>query len=129
MTLFPPRDYSYLQATRSDELTIAVGDKVEVIEDGDLDQWVKARDKLGNLGYVPENYIQFPSPRSKEKNGLSSSVEVVKSKSSSASVSSSINDQEVRSINERTQTSNGWEYNLLALNINLKLNLKKKCFG
>ena len=48
------------QATRPDELTIVVGDKVEVVEDGDLDQWVKAKNASGVLGYVPENYLEFP---------------------------------------------------------------------
>ncbi|CAK8686391.1 unnamed protein product [Clavelina lepadiformis] len=53
--------YPY-KATRADELTISIGDRVDVVEDGDLDQWVKARNSSGQLGYVPENYLQFPAP-------------------------------------------------------------------
>uniref|UniRef100_F6UT38 Uncharacterized protein n=1 Tax=Ciona intestinalis TaxID=7719 RepID=F6UT38_CIOIN len=52
--------YPY-QATRTDELTITVGDRIEVVEDGDLDQWVKARDATGRMGYIPENYLEFPA--------------------------------------------------------------------
>uniref|UniRef100_H2YMG2 Uncharacterized protein n=1 Tax=Ciona savignyi TaxID=51511 RepID=H2YMG2_CIOSA len=52
--------YPY-QATRADELTISVGDRIDVVEDGDLDQWVKAKDGSGHVGYVPENYLEFPT--------------------------------------------------------------------
>jgi len=52
--------YAY-EATRTDELTIKVGDTLEVVEDGDLDQWVKARNVEGRVGYVPEYYLDFSS--------------------------------------------------------------------
>ncbi|XP_053574589.1 F-BAR and double SH3 domains protein 1 isoform X2 [Bombina bombina] len=50
--------YSY-QASQSDELTITQGERLEVIEDGDVEEWVKARNKAGQVGYVPEKYIAF----------------------------------------------------------------------
>lgn len=50
------------QGTRTDELTIKPGDVIEVVEDGDLEQWVKARDQNGQIGYVPEKYLEFPPP-------------------------------------------------------------------
>ncbi|XP_039256574.2 F-BAR and double SH3 domains protein 2-like isoform X2 [Styela clava] len=53
--------YGYT-GTRPDELTISPGDIVEVVEDGDLEQWVKAKDKNNRVGYVPEKYLEFPAP-------------------------------------------------------------------
>ncbi|KAG8439018.1 hypothetical protein GDO86_005276, partial [Hymenochirus boettgeri] len=50
--------YSY-QASQSDELSITQGEQLEVIEDGDVEEWVKARNKSGQVGYVPEKYITF----------------------------------------------------------------------
>ncbi|KAM4678312.1 F-BAR and double SH3 domains protein 1 [Discoglossus pictus] len=50
--------YSY-QASQSDELTITQGERLEVIEDGDVEEWVKARNKTGQVGYVPEKYIAY----------------------------------------------------------------------
>ncbi|XP_053319450.1 F-BAR and double SH3 domains protein 1 [Spea bombifrons] len=50
--------YSY-QASQSDELSITQGERLEVIEDGDVEEWVKARNKNGQVGYVPEKYITF----------------------------------------------------------------------
>lgn len=57
-----------------DELTIEPGDVIEVVEDGDLEQWVKARDCHGNIGYVPENYLEFPSPQSTPSQTFNSSM-------------------------------------------------------
>uniref|UniRef100_A0A4W5R7Q4 SH3 domain-containing protein n=1 Tax=Hucho hucho TaxID=62062 RepID=A0A4W5R7Q4_9TELE len=37
---------------------------LEVIEDGDMEDWVKARSKTGLIGYVPEKYLQFPTSNS-----------------------------------------------------------------
>ncbi|XP_002940037.4 F-BAR and double SH3 domains protein 1 [Xenopus tropicalis] len=48
--------YSY-QSSQSDELSITQGEQLEVIEDGDVEEWVKARNKSGQVGYVPERYI------------------------------------------------------------------------
>ncbi|KAM8974184.1 F-BAR and double SH3 domains protein 1 [Pelodytes ibericus] len=50
--------YSY-QSSQSDELSISQGERLEVIEDGDVEEWVKARNKSGQVGYVPEKYITF----------------------------------------------------------------------
>uniref|UniRef100_A0A8C7ZL37 F-BAR and double SH3 domains protein 2 n=1 Tax=Oryzias sinensis TaxID=183150 RepID=A0A8C7ZL37_9TELE len=55
--------YSY-KASQPDELTIDEQEMLEVIEDGDMEDWVKARNKTGLVGYVPEKYLQFPSSNS-----------------------------------------------------------------
>ncbi|KAF0878613.1 FCSD1 protein, partial [Crocuta crocuta] len=48
------------QAGRDDELTITEGEWLEVIEEGDADEWVKARNQHGEVGFVPERYLNFP---------------------------------------------------------------------
>ncbi|XP_008253370.2 F-BAR and double SH3 domains protein 1 isoform X1 [Oryctolagus cuniculus] len=48
------------QAGREDELTITEGEWLEVIEEGDADEWVKARNQHGQVGFVPERYLNFP---------------------------------------------------------------------
>uniref|UniRef100_A0A8C1GQ19 FCH and double SH3 domains 2 n=1 Tax=Cyprinus carpio TaxID=7962 RepID=A0A8C1GQ19_CYPCA len=55
--------YSY-KASQPDELTIDEQEMLEVIEDGDMEDWVKARNKSGQVGYVPEKYLQFPTSNS-----------------------------------------------------------------
>uniref|UniRef100_A0A8C1GKK7 FCH and double SH3 domains 2 n=1 Tax=Cyprinus carpio TaxID=7962 RepID=A0A8C1GKK7_CYPCA len=55
--------YSY-KASQPDELTIDEHQMLEVIEDGDMEDWVKARNKSGHVGYVPEKYLQFPTSNS-----------------------------------------------------------------
>ncbi|XP_068133815.1 F-BAR and double SH3 domains protein 1 [Hyperolius riggenbachi] len=50
--------YSY-KAAQPDELSIVQGELLEVMEDGDVEEWVKARNKSGQVGYVPEKYINF----------------------------------------------------------------------
>ncbi|XP_051953464.1 F-BAR and double SH3 domains protein 2-like isoform X1 [Xyrauchen texanus] len=55
--------YSY-KACQPDELTIDEHEMLEVIEDGDMEDWVKARNKSGLVGYVPEKYLQFPTSNS-----------------------------------------------------------------
>ncbi|NWX89118.1 FCSD1 protein, partial [Nothoprocta pentlandii] len=45
------------QGRQADELSIAQGEELEVIEDGDVEEWVKARNKAGQVGYVPEKYL------------------------------------------------------------------------
>ncbi|KAM4590459.1 F-BAR and double SH3 domains protein 2 isoform 2-T2 [Fundulus diaphanus] len=55
--------YSY-KASQPDELTIDEQEMLEVIEDGDMEDWVKARNKTGQVGYVPEKYLQFPTSNS-----------------------------------------------------------------
>nr|XP_056718278.1 F-BAR and double SH3 domains protein 1 [Euleptes europaea] len=47
------------QACQSDELTIVQGEELEVLEDGDVEEWVKARNQTGQVGYVPEKYLLF----------------------------------------------------------------------
>ncbi|MBZ3885468.1 F-BAR and double SH3 domains protein 1, partial [Sciurus carolinensis] len=48
------------QAGHEDELTITEGEWLEVIEEGDADEWVKARNQHGKVGFVPERYLNFP---------------------------------------------------------------------
>ncbi|XP_048389546.1 F-BAR and double SH3 domains protein 2-like isoform X4 [Stegostoma tigrinum] len=55
--------YSY-KANQPDELTIEEHELLEVIEDGDMEDWVKARNKAAQVGYVPEKYLQFPTSNS-----------------------------------------------------------------
>uniref|UniRef100_A0A2K6TMD3 F-BAR and double SH3 domains protein 1 n=1 Tax=Saimiri boliviensis boliviensis TaxID=39432 RepID=A0A2K6TMD3_SAIBB len=50
----------HYQAGREDELTIMEGEWLEVIEEGDADEWVKARNQHGEVGFVPERYLNFP---------------------------------------------------------------------
>uniref|UniRef100_A0A672FIP1 F-BAR and double SH3 domains protein 2-like n=1 Tax=Salarias fasciatus TaxID=181472 RepID=A0A672FIP1_SALFA len=52
--------YSY-KASQPDELTIEEQEILEVIDDGDMEDWVKARNRGGQVGYVPEKYLQLPS--------------------------------------------------------------------
>ncbi|KAK1800773.1 hypothetical protein P4O66_005959, partial [Electrophorus voltai] len=55
--------YSY-QASQPDELSIEEQEVLEVIDDGDMEDWVKARNGAGQVGYVPEKYLQLPSSNS-----------------------------------------------------------------
>eukprot|EP00064_Thunnus_orientalis_P014366 superscaffoldBa00002480_g14410 len=55
--------YSY-KASQPDELTIEEQEILEVIDDGDMEDWVKARNRSGQIGYVPEKYLQLPSSNS-----------------------------------------------------------------
>ncbi|XP_064886378.1 F-BAR and double SH3 domains protein 1 isoform X1 [Columba livia] len=45
------------QGCQVDELSITQGEELEIIEDGDAEEWVKARNKAGQVGYVPEKYL------------------------------------------------------------------------
>ncbi|NXX17753.1 FCSD1 protein, partial [Podargus strigoides] len=45
------------QGCQADELSITQGEELDVIEDGDAEEWVKARNKAGQVGYVPEKYL------------------------------------------------------------------------
>ncbi|XP_043925022.1 F-BAR and double SH3 domains protein 2-like [Protopterus annectens] len=51
--------YSY-QGTQADELSICQDEELDIIEDGDMEDWVKARNKAGQIGYVPEKYLSIP---------------------------------------------------------------------
>ncbi|XP_042320061.1 F-BAR and double SH3 domains protein 1 isoform X2 [Sceloporus undulatus] len=55
------------QACQSDELTIVQGEELEVIEDGDVEEWVKARNSAGQVGYVPEKYLLFLDSVSRDR--------------------------------------------------------------
>ncbi|XP_060912359.1 F-BAR and double SH3 domains protein 2-like [Labrus mixtus] len=55
--------YSY-KSSQPDELTIEEQEILEVIDDGDMEDWVKARNRSGQVGYVPEKYLQLPSSNS-----------------------------------------------------------------
>ncbi|KTG48019.1 hypothetical protein cypCar_00018686 [Cyprinus carpio] len=55
--------YGY-QASQPDELTIQEQEILELIDDGDMEDWVKARNRAGQVGYVPEKYLQLPTSSS-----------------------------------------------------------------
>ncbi|XP_030225164.1 F-BAR and double SH3 domains protein 1 [Gadus morhua] len=50
--------YDY-QASQSDELSIMEGEELQVIEEGDVEDWLKVCNSCGQVGYVPERYVQF----------------------------------------------------------------------
>ncbi|XP_036934004.1 F-BAR and double SH3 domains protein 1-like isoform X4 [Acanthopagrus latus] len=50
--------YSY-QTSQSDELSINEGEEVQVIEEGDMEDWLKVCNSCGQVGYVPERCVQF----------------------------------------------------------------------
>ncbi|KAJ8297403.1 hypothetical protein KUTeg_023934 [Tegillarca granosa] len=45
-------------ASNSDELDMTEGEELEIIADGEGDGWVKGRNLNGEVGYIPENYIE-----------------------------------------------------------------------
>ncbi|XP_047440294.1 F-BAR and double SH3 domains protein 1-like [Mugil cephalus] len=49
--------YSY-QASQSDELSVSEGEELHVIEDGEVEDWLKVCNTCGQVGYVPEHYVQ-----------------------------------------------------------------------
>nr|DBA32418.1 TPA: hypothetical protein GDO54_000213 [Pyxicephalus adspersus] len=81
--------YSY-QASQPDELTIEEHEMLEVIEDGDMEDWVKARNKSGQVGYVPEKYLQFPT-----SNSLLSMLQSLAALDSRSHTSTNSNDAEM----------------------------------
>ncbi|XP_053564690.1 F-BAR and double SH3 domains protein 2 isoform X2 [Bombina bombina] len=81
--------YSY-KASQPDELTIEEHEMLEVIEDGDMEDWVKARNKSGLIGYVPEKYLQFPT-----SNSLLSMLQSLAALDSRSHTSSNSNDVEM----------------------------------
>ncbi|KAM4699854.1 F-BAR and double SH3 domains protein 2 isoform 2-T2 [Discoglossus pictus] len=81
--------YSY-KASQPDELTIEEHEVLEVIEDGDMEDWVKARNKSGLVGYVPEKYLQFPT-----SNSLLSMLQSLAALDSRSHTSSNSNDVEM----------------------------------
>ncbi|XP_063288221.1 F-BAR and double SH3 domains protein 2 isoform X4 [Pelobates fuscus] len=81
--------YSY-KASQPDELTIEEHEMLEVIEDGDMEDWVKARNKSGQVGYAPEKYLQFPT-----SNSLLSMLQSLAALDSRSHTSSNSNDAEM----------------------------------
>ncbi|XP_034634550.1 F-BAR and double SH3 domains protein 1 isoform X2 [Trachemys scripta elegans] len=63
------------QACQSDELSIRQGEELEVIEDGDVEEWVKARNQAGQVGYVPEKYLLFLDAVGSERRALTGSCQ------------------------------------------------------
>ncbi|CAG5123736.1 unnamed protein product, partial [Candidula unifasciata] len=47
------------QASNYDEMTIKAGEKLELVADGDGEGWVKAKNLLGQEGYIPETYVNL----------------------------------------------------------------------
>ncbi|KAM4795087.1 F-BAR and double SH3 domains protein 2 [Rhinophrynus dorsalis] len=91
--------YSY-KASQPDELTIEEHEMLEVIEDGDMEDWVKARNKAGQVGYVPEKYLQFPT-----SNSLLSMLQSLAALDSRSHTSSNSNDAEMVSGSMNGDTS------------------------
>lgn len=46
------------QASNVDELNFVEGEQLEIIGDGGIDGWIKARNTSGRIGLIPETYIQ-----------------------------------------------------------------------
>ncbi|XP_062869802.1 F-BAR and double SH3 domains protein 2 [Trichomycterus rosablanca] len=91
--------YSY-QASQPDELTIEEQEVLEVIDDGDMEDWVKARNRAGQVGYVPEKYLQLPS-----SNSLLSMLQSLAALETRSYSSSNSTEQEPDSACDHTPTS------------------------
>ncbi|KAK4289813.1 hypothetical protein Pmani_037243, partial [Petrolisthes manimaculis] len=50
--------YNYT-AQNPDELTIVENEELEMLGEGDGDGWVQARNYKGEVGYIPQNYIEM----------------------------------------------------------------------
>lgn len=61
------------QAQNPDELTIVENEQLEVIEEGDGDGWLRARNFRGEEGYVPHNYLDIDQEFGVANEGGSSS--------------------------------------------------------
>ncbi|KAG1970245.1 F-BAR and double SH3 domains protein [Pimephales promelas] len=90
--------YSY-QACQPDELTIQEQEILELIDDGDMEDWVKARNQTGLVGYVPEKYLQLPT-----SNSLLSMIQSLSSIDAQSHTSSTSAEQEPE-IETLTQSS------------------------
>ncbi|KAM9377425.1 F-BAR and double SH3 domains protein 1-like isoform 2-T2 [Pholidichthys leucotaenia] len=64
--------YSY-QASQSDELSVMEGEELQVIEDGDVEDWLKVCNSCGQVGYVPERYVQLLCVSAEDATQLESS--------------------------------------------------------
>ncbi|MEQ2231059.1 hypothetical protein ILYODFUR_035465, partial [Ilyodon furcidens] len=64
--------YSY-QASQSDELSVTDGEELYVIEDGDVEDWLKVSNSCGQVGYIPEHYVQFQCLPAEDTGQLDSS--------------------------------------------------------
>ncbi|KAM7388916.1 hypothetical protein PAMP_022918 [Pampus punctatissimus] len=65
--------YSY-EASQSDELSIMEGEELQVVEDGDMEDWLKVCNSCGQVGYVPERYVQFLCLQAEDAAQLDSST-------------------------------------------------------
>ncbi|KAL3880913.1 hypothetical protein ACJMK2_033116 [Sinanodonta woodiana] len=45
-------------ASNPDELNMQMNEELEIIGDGDGDGWLRAKNSSGQIGYIPENYIE-----------------------------------------------------------------------
>ncbi|KAF8763558.1 Protein nervous wreck like protein [Argiope bruennichi] len=57
--------FSY-EATNSDELSFVEQEELELINEGDGDGWVMARNYRGEEGYIPQNYVEIVEPQAAE---------------------------------------------------------------
>ncbi|XP_015251863.1 PREDICTED: F-BAR and double SH3 domains protein 1-like, partial [Cyprinodon variegatus] len=68
--------YSY-QASQSDELSVTEGEELHIIEDGDVEDWLKVCNSCGQMGYIPEQYVKvlcLPAEGSAQLDGSFSST-------------------------------------------------------
>ncbi|GIY04618.1 protein nervous wreck [Caerostris darwini] len=57
--------FSY-EATNTDELSFVEQEELELINEGDGDGWVMARNYRGEEGYIPQNYVEVVEPQASE---------------------------------------------------------------
>ncbi|GFU35105.1 protein nervous wreck [Nephila pilipes] len=57
--------FSY-EATNSDELSFVEQEELELINEGDGDGWVMARNYRGEEGYIPQNYVEVVESQAAE---------------------------------------------------------------
>lgn len=50
--------FSY-EAANPDELSFVEQEEMEIISEGDGDGWIKARNYKGEVGYIPQNYVEI----------------------------------------------------------------------
>ncbi|XP_041845286.1 F-BAR and double SH3 domains protein 1-like [Melanotaenia boesemani] len=75
--------FSY-QASKSDELSITEGEELQLIEDGNMEDWQKVCNSCGQVGYVPECPVQFPCLQAEDPSqpddSISSTLSLAKEK-------------------------------------------------
>ncbi|KAK2870951.1 hypothetical protein Q8A67_023478 [Cirrhinus molitorella] len=100
--------YSY-QASQPDELTIQEQEILELIDDGDMEDWVKARNRAGQVGYVPEKYLQLPTSSSLLR--MLQSFSSVDSQSHTSSTSAE-HEPEIETLTQSSPNTHGSAINL-----------------